>query len=52
VESFENRTKLKFFLVTENPSLSEKIYWILVKPVHLILARKVLKVIKTKVENQ
>jgi len=48
---FENQTKLEFFLVTDNPSFSEKLYWILVKPIHAVLARKVLKEIKAKVEN-
>ena len=32
--------------------LRERIYWSLIKPMHLILARKVLRVIKEKAEDR
>jgi len=46
----EAGTKLNFILVADNPGSAEKLYWLLIKPVHILLARKVLKVIRKKVE--
>lgn len=47
---FNNMTTLNFVLVAENPRLMEKVFWFFVKPIHGLLANKVLKVIKKKVE--
>jgi len=41
---------LSFDLTAENPSVVEKIWWFFVKPIHFILADKVLKRIKKEVE--
>lgn len=46
-----NTTILNFDLVAESPRLREKVYWFFIKPVHGLLAGKVLKVIKQKSEN-
>jgi hypothetical protein len=47
-----NMTTLYFDLVAEYPGLREKVWWFFVKPIHGLLANKVLKVIKDKVENK
>ncbi len=45
-----NMTTLCFDLVVEDPGIFERIWWFFVKPVHGLLAGKVLKVIKAKAE--
>ena len=47
-----NRTTLYFDLIAEDPKMMEKVYWFFIKPIHGLLANKVLKVIKGKVENK
>ncbi len=46
----ETRTILNFILVADNPRPMEKLYWFFVKPIHILLAYKVLKVIRDRVE--
>ncbi len=46
----ETNTTLNFDIVADNPRPVEKLYWFFVKPIHLLMAKKVLKVIKDKVE--
>ena len=46
-----NKTKLRFDITAESLQPKEKVYWFLVKPIHHVLARKVLKVIKEKAER-
>ena len=38
----ESKTMLNFILVADNPKTMEKIYWLAIKPFHLLLAKKVL----------
>ena len=52
LSAVETGTKLNFILVADNPKLSEKLYWYIVKPFHLILAKKVLKTIKSMIESK
>jgi hypothetical protein len=52
LSSNENRTTLCFDLIAEDPGLMEKVWWIFVKPIHGLLANKVLKAIKAKVESK
>ena len=47
-----NITTLYFDLIAENPGIMEKVWWFFVKPIHGLLANKVLKVVKGKVESQ
>jgi hypothetical protein len=44
-------TVLSFDLTSDTPAFRERIYWYLIKPMHLLLARKVLRVIKKKAEG-
>ena len=44
-------TQVQFVLNSDNPGFMEKVYWTFIKPVHWILAGKVLKVIKGKAEQ-
>ena len=44
-------TLAQFVLKADNPGFMEKLYWFFIKPVHRILAGKVLKVIKAKAEQ-
>jgi len=46
-----NGTELGFDLISENPTLKEKVWWFLFKPFHGLFANKVLSVIKEKVEH-
>lgn len=43
-------TRLVMELVAENPLFREKVYWYLIKPVHIVLAYRVLRVFKLEVE--
>lgn len=45
-------TALSFDLFSKAPTFREKVYWYLIKPMHLLLAHKVLRVIKSKAENR
>jgi hypothetical protein len=45
-------TTLSFILVSENPVLSEKVWWFIMRPFHGIFANKVLRNIKERVESQ
>jgi len=45
-------TVLSFDLISRAPTFRERIYWYLIKPIHLLLAHKVLSVIKKKVEDR
>jgi hypothetical protein len=47
-----SRTVLSFDLISERPSFWEKIYWFFIKPIHSLLANKVLRVIKRRIEGQ
>ena len=47
-----NMTTLCFDLIAEDPGIMEKVWWFFVKPIHGLLANKVLKVIKGKVESK
>ena len=47
----DNFTALSFDLISENPTFFEKAWWFFVKPIHGLLADKVLSVIKKKVED-
>jgi len=47
-----DRTMLTFDLIAENPRLMEKVWWIIVKPIHGLLAKKVLSVIKERAETK
>ena len=44
-------TTLSFDLIADDPKIGAKIWWVFVKPIHKLLAGKVLKVIKEKVEG-
>ncbi|MBT8372807.1 MAG: hypothetical protein KJO34_17715 [Deltaproteobacteria bacterium] len=46
-----NITTLYFDLIAEDPGKMEKAWWFFVKPIHGLLANKVLKVVKGKVES-
>lgn len=46
----KTQTRLNFDLIADNPSNIEKLYWIFVKPIHGLLAQKVLKEIREKAE--
>jgi hypothetical protein len=45
-------TTLSFDLIADDPKLMAKAWWIIVKPIHRMLANKVLKVIKAEVEGR
>jgi len=45
-----NMTTLCFDLIAEHPGFMEKVWWFFVKSIHGLLANKVLKVIKVRVE--
>ena len=47
-----NITTLYFDLIAEDPKFMEKVWWFFVKPLHGLLANKVLKVVKGKLESQ
>jgi hypothetical protein len=47
-----NTTTLNFNTIIEKPSFKEKVWWFLTKPVHGVLANKVLRIIKEKVERR
>ncbi len=51
LSSNETKTILNFDLAADNPRPVEKLYWFFVKPFHLLLAKKVLRVIRDKVES-
>ena len=44
-------TILHFHTIMENPKFREKVWWFLIKPIHIVFANKVLRIIKEKVEN-
>ena len=44
-------TILNFDIVAENPRLIERLWWFFVKPIHGVLANKVLRVIKKRAET-
>jgi hypothetical protein len=52
LKAIDGKTTLGFDLIAEDPSLMEKVWWFLFKPLHGILARKALRIIKEHVENQ
>ena len=52
LDSKNDMTILYFDLIADNPGFMEKVWWFFVKPVHGLLANKVLHVIKQKVENR
>ena len=52
LEKDNDMTTMYFDLISENPSFKEKTWWFFVKPFHVVFARKVLIVIKRKVESQ
>ena len=49
--SENNGTKLSLDTIAENPHFAEMIWWLLVKPVHIIFSNKVLRVIRERVEK-
>ena len=46
-----NATELSFDLIAENPTLGEKVWWFLIKPLHVLFADKALQVIKERLEQ-
>lgn len=46
ISQVENNTVLNFNTETENPKIIQKIWWYIVKPIHIILANLVLRNIK------
>ncbi len=44
-------TVLRFDLISKTPAFRERVYWYLIKPMHILLARKVLQNIKEKAED-
>ena len=46
-----NGTMLSLEAIAEDPTLREKIWWFLIKPIHILLAHKVLKTIRKKAER-
>jgi len=50
LEEGDGKTIMNFKLVAENPSPGERAWWFFVKPVHVLLARKVLTNIKMMAE--
>ena len=52
LSSTGNITTLYFDLIAEDPKFMEKVWWFFVKPIHGLLANKVLKVVKSKAESQ
>jgi len=46
----DGRTCLNFDLISENPTLREKVWWFVFKPMHRFFGKKVLSVIKEKAE--
>ncbi len=50
LSSHGSMTTLYFNLIAEDSRLLEKVWWFFMKPIHGLLANKVLKVIKDKVE--
>ena len=47
-----DRTTLEFDLIAENPGAMERFWWFFIKPFHGILANKVLRNIKERVESR
>jgi hypothetical protein len=47
----DNGAELSFDLIADNPTFKEKVWWFLFKPFHGLFAKKVLNVIKEKVEH-
>jgi len=47
-----NMTTLYFDLIAEDLRLMEKVWWYFLKPIHGLLANKVLKIVKDKVESK
>lgn len=45
-------TTVNFDIVAENPRFGEKVWWVLIKPFHGILANEVLRVLKEKIEGE
>ena len=50
LSAYESKTILNFDIISDNPTLMEKLWWFFVKPIHSLMAKKVLKVIKNEVE--
>ena len=46
-----NGTALSFDLIADDPTRMAKVWWLFVKPIHRLLASKVLRVIKDRVES-
>ena len=46
-----SNTTLHFDLISEYPKILEKMYWFLIRPIHGLLAEKVLNVIKIEAEK-
>lgn len=42
---------LRFDIIAENPSSSEKFWWFFIKPIHALMAHKVLKTIQQRAEH-
>lgn len=49
--STANGTRLTLEIIAEHPTFREKIWWLLIKPIHIFLAYKVLKTIRKEVEH-
>ena len=45
-------TILSLDLIAENPKATERLWWFLIKPFHILFANKVLRVIKERIKNQ
>jgi hypothetical protein len=51
IYSKDSPTILHFHTIMENPRFREKIWWFLIKPIHIVFANKVLRTIKEKIED-
>ena len=45
-------TILSLDIIAENPKATERLWWFLIKPFHILFANKVLRVIKERIENR
>jgi hypothetical protein len=51
LHSTANGTLLSLEAIAEDPTFREKIWWFFIKPIHILLAHKVLKTIRQEVER-
>jgi hypothetical protein len=51
LHSTDNGTMLSLEIIAEDPTFREKIWWLLIKPIHILLAHKVLKTLRKGAER-